>query len=46
MKVVIMESLGISEQELKECQKPFEEKGVELVVSQLRRSYSTASRTG
>ena len=28
MKVVIMESLGISEQELKECQKPFEEKGV------------------
>ena len=28
MKVVIMESLGISEHELKECQKPFEEKGV------------------
>ena len=28
MKVVIMESLGISEQELKDRQKPFEEKGV------------------
>ncbi|MEE1108761.1 MAG: NAD(P)-dependent oxidoreductase [Lachnospiraceae bacterium] len=28
MKVVIMESLGISDAELKACQKPFEEKGV------------------
>ena len=28
MKVVIMESLGIPESELKECQRPFEEKGV------------------
>ena len=28
MKVVIMESLGIPEAELKACQKPFEEKGV------------------
>ena len=34
MKVVIMESLGISEEELKERQKPLEEKGCEFVSYQ------------